>query len=274
MKIVNALPKKTDLAKDIEILEEQVVLKVNSAEKGVPNGVATLNSDGKVPEEQLDIQADQVMMASGESVEEIFATLADEGLAVQLMVDEDNNTILTEYGEEIESTTLFGWKIADTLIEDYNTKFQTTTGRYLGLTVDSSTYVMTFSLLNQNQEVLDSKTIDLPLESMVVNATCSGTTLTLTLQNGNKVNVDVSSIVSGLVPTSRKIAGLDLVDDIATAELQQVLGISGTNSILARLVVLENSIKVIDNIIIPRLQALEMTAESSILMDTPYEVVD
>lgn len=71
-------------------------------------------------------------------------------------------------------------------------------GNKVLLSIDSN-YVMTLQLLNKNNEVLSTGTIDLPIESMIVNASYSNGILTLTLQNGQTLNVDISDIVSGLV---------------------------------------------------------------------------
>lgn len=99
----------------------------------------------------------------------------------------------------------------------------TEAGYSLALSIDRN-YVMTISLKNKAGEVLDSKHIDFPIESMVVNATYKNGVVTFTLQNGNVLDVDISDLVRGLVPTSRKIAGVDLEDDITAEELKTALG--------------------------------------------------
>lgn len=100
------------------------------------------------------------------------------------------------------------------------------TGYELGLSIDNSTYVMTVQLKNANGDVLSEKTIDFPIESMVVNATYKDGTITLVLKNGETVTVEVSSLVSGLVNDTLTIAGIDLKDNITADELKQALGIN------------------------------------------------
>lgn len=91
-------------------------------------------------------------------------------------------------------------------------------GYSLALSIDSN-YIMTISLKNKAGEILDSKNIDFPVESMIVNATYANGVVTFTLQNGNVLDVDISDLVRGLVPTTRTIAGIDLEDDITAEEL-------------------------------------------------------
>ena len=149
--------------------------------------------------------ANNVIMESGDSVEDIIGTLKND-------YDNQFSQVNVKFDE------------ADDKFNQMIIKFDNEVGAKLGLSIDPQTYVMTISLISANNTVLDTKTVDLPLETMVVNASCSGTTLTLTLQNGTTVDVNVSSIVSGLVPTSRKIAGIDLADDITVEELKRATG--------------------------------------------------
>ncbi len=100
----------------------------------------------------------------------------------------------------------------------------TEAGYSLELMIDSN-YVMTISLKNKLGTVLSSKNIDFPIESMVVNATYENGKITLTLQNGNTLDIDIFDMVKGLVPTNRTIAGIDLEDDITKEELKNALGI-------------------------------------------------
>lgn len=73
------------------------------------------------------------------------------------------------------------------------------TGAVVELDIDTTSYLMTLNLKNANGEVLSSDTIDFPLETMVVNASYKKGTLTLVLKNGNTLDIDISSIIDGLV---------------------------------------------------------------------------
>lgn len=71
----------------------------------------------------------------------------------------------------------------------------------LSLTINSSTFVMTVQLKDQdNNDLGTAQTIDLPLESVVVGGSYDDATkkVVLTLQNGNIVEFSVADLVAGL----------------------------------------------------------------------------
>ena len=71
----------------------------------------------------------------------------------------------------------------------------------LEFAVDNSTFVLTATLKNAKGEILGTaQTVDLPLESVVVDGSYDNESkkLVLTLQNGNKVNIPVSDLINGL----------------------------------------------------------------------------
>lgn len=86
------------------------------------------------------------------------------------------------------------------------------------LTIDSSTYVLTGQLKDQNGNNLGTaQVIDLPLESMVVSGSYDDTTksVILTLNNGQTITFSVADLVSGLQTeiTENNKLDSDLVDD-------------------------------------------------------------
>lgn len=96
-------------------------------------------------------------------------------------------------------------------------------------------YVLHIALVNDKGQEVSSGEVDFPIEGLITNATYKDKTLTLTLQNGNKLNIDISDIISGLVPDSRKINGKDLSEDISlTASDLNVYGKSETDSKVAK----------------------------------------
>ena len=93
----------------------------------------------------------------------------------------------------------------------------TNTGSTIELTINNSTYVMTLNLKNASGTTISTQSIDLPLETMVVNGSYDSTNkkVILTLQNGNTVDFSVADLVSGLqseITSSNKLSS-DLVDD-------------------------------------------------------------
>lgn len=71
----------------------------------------------------------------------------------------------------------------------------------LEITEDSSLFKYTFTLKDSKGNTLSTKTIDLPLEELVVNGSYNNVTksIVLTLKNGNSVDIPVGDLVEGLV---------------------------------------------------------------------------
>lgn len=95
-------------------------------------------------------------------------------------------------------------------------------GANLTLSINSSTYVVTAQLKDQDGNNLGTpQTIDLPLESVVVSGSYDAETkkIILTLQSGSTVEFSVADLVSGLqseITSSNKL-NADLVDDSTSA---------------------------------------------------------
>lgn len=91
-------------------------------------------------------------------------------------------------------------------------------GASLSLTINSSTFVVTAQLKDQDGGNLGSaQTIDFPLESVVVNGSYDSVNkkIVLTLENGNTIDIPVGDLVAGLqseITVDNKLAS-DLVDD-------------------------------------------------------------
>ena len=104
-------------------------------------------------------------------------------------------------------------------------------GSNISLEIDNSNYVMTAKLLDSDGKVISTSSVDLPLESMVVNGSYNNTTkkVVLTLQNGNTVEFSVADLVSGLVNTEELNAVRDLIPtNYVTTNTEQA--ISGSKS--------------------------------------------
>lgn len=96
-------------------------------------------------------------------------------------------------------------------------ELKTNTGSSIDLSIDNNTYVMTLSLKNSAGNILNTQTVDLPLETMVVGGSYDNVNkkIILTLKNGNTIDIPVSDLISGLqseITPSNKLSS-DLVDD-------------------------------------------------------------
>lgn len=90
-------------------------------------------------------------------------------------------------------------------------------GYSIDLTLNSQDYKLTATLKDQDGTILNSKMVDLPLETVVVSGRYDSTNraIVLTLQNGNSIDVPVGDLVNGLqsqITSSNKLSA-DLVDD-------------------------------------------------------------
>lgn len=95
-------------------------------------------------------------------------------------------------------------------------------GASLVFSVDSTTYVLTATLKDQDGNTLGTaQTVDLPLESVVVNGSYDATNkkIVLTLQSGSTIDIPVADLVAGLQSeiTSTNKLDADLVDDSTAA---------------------------------------------------------
>ena len=77
-------------------------------------------------------------------------------------------------------------------------------GYNLEVSIDNSTYVMTLLLKDKNNNTLATRTVDLPLETMVVSGSYNNSTkkIVLTLQSGQSVEFSVADLVVGLLRCS------------------------------------------------------------------------
>lgn len=95
-------------------------------------------------------------------------------------------------------------------------------GATLSLSIDSTTYVLTATLKDQDGNTLGTaQTIDLPIESVVVDGEYDNTTkeVVLELVSGSEIRFSVADLVSGLQSeiTSENPLNADLVDDTTSA---------------------------------------------------------
>lgn len=98
-----------------------------------------------------------------------------------------------------------------------NYQLKTSTGSLISMEINSSNYVVTVNLKNSAGTVLSTASVDLPLETVVVDGHYDNTTkkVILTLKNGSTIEFSVADLVAGLQTeiTSANKLDSDLVDD-------------------------------------------------------------
>lgn len=90
-------------------------------------------------------------------------------------------------------------------------------GASIDLSLDTTDYKLTLTLKDQDGTTLNSKVVDFPIESVVVNGSYDSVNqkIVLTLQNGNTIDIPVGALIAGLqteITSSNKLDA-DLVDD-------------------------------------------------------------
>ncbi len=83
-----------------------------------------------------------------------------------------------------------------------NNKMKANIGYRLNLELNTTTYVITPKLYDIDGNLISTgDSVDLPMESVVVNGSYDSTNkkIVLTLKNGNTIDVPVSDLISGLV---------------------------------------------------------------------------
>lgn len=94
-------------------------------------------------------------------------------------------------------------------------------GKTIDLSLNETDYKLTLSLKDQDGTTLNTKTVDFPIESVVVGGSYDSTNekIVLTLQNGTTIDVPVGDLIAGLQSeiTSENPLDSDLVDDTTSA---------------------------------------------------------
>lgn len=87
-------------------------------------------------------------------------------------------------------------------------QLQANSGNKINVTFDTNTYTLTTTLLNSNNISLSSSSVNLPLESMIINASYDADTksLILTLHNGETLTISIADLVSGLIGDNEVIS--------------------------------------------------------------------
>lgn len=233
------IPLTQEITKDLSSfkMEAQIVFKDKDVKYSdiraiaVKRNLGTTIIDGNKPsgfDEEIVLEVlkgDIGVVITDEHTQELIQTVAD--MYDELNQNKANKTELIELDDkkadktELEDAvnTINQNKADKTEVE----ALDDSKGDNLALDIDATNYILTMKL-RSGSTVLDSKSIDLPLESMVVDVTYDKTTktLTFTLQNGTTVECNISDIVSGLVTQAAFDAFTDQMTDLLSTK-QDVL---------------------------------------------------
>lgn len=165
--------------------------------------ICTTNDNGVIKIKSIIVTISTLAWVYSELVQESSGTIVNVNNIAQTSIDFDS-----------DPQTQIDTKVDKNVSDLVNYTLSTGVGSKLSLSVNTTNYLMTVSLLNSEDTVLSTQTVDLPLESMVVGASYADGILTLSLQNGQTLNVNISDIVDGLVPESRTINGKPLSSNI------------------------------------------------------------
>lgn len=126
----------------------------------------------------------------------------------------DNNDV------DIMAENVIYAEIPSEIIEEMQediAELQLESGASVVLSVNTTTYVLTLQLKNAAETVVSTTTVDLPLESVVVNGRYDSVNkkLILVLENGTEIEIPISDLINGLQEeiTSENKLDSDLVDD-------------------------------------------------------------
>ena len=104
-------------------------------------------------------------------------------------------------------------------------------GHKLNVSMDTTDYVLTLKLLDKNENVIDIKSVDLPLEELVISGSYDATNkkIVLTLKSGQTIEIPVTNLLAGLVNAKRQVGSNDLSDDITPTQLfNDIKDLTGT----------------------------------------------
>lgn len=142
------------------------------------------------------------------------ALTAEQLAAVNSGIDAEAMTVIEESLTDIQTLVIDNLPVDPSTHETQNLLYASS----IDVTIDNSTYVVTFQLKDQKgNNIGSSKTIDLPIESLVMSVAYNDVTkkIIITLQNGTTTEIPVADLTAGLQPTidaDHKV-NADYIDD-------------------------------------------------------------
>lgn len=190
--VVNAVNMSRPTPTEVEQLQSQITHNANNIE-GIQGDIAGIN------QELVGINGE--LLGINRDIDDIKAEQTEQNTKIQKNTDDivEINQNINEIDSHINAIN----EDIDNLEQDLtNYSLITETGSQINLNVNNTNYQITATLKDKNGNVIyTSNAIDLPIESMIVNASYDKTTkeIVLTLQNGNTLRISIADLVSGLV---------------------------------------------------------------------------
>lgn len=141
---------------------------------------------------------------------QILAAISDKNE----QIDTNAENILTvvnrlndvEAGQEILDQRITDVETGQNLLGNRIDVLQDTMVTQIYAYVNPSNYILSIELLDNDANRISTTSVDLPLESMVVNGAYDDTNqkIVLTLQNGNTIDIPVGDLVDGLISSTEK----------------------------------------------------------------------
>jgi len=142
------------------------------------------------------------------------ALTAEQLKAVNSGITAESMTVISEALSDVQTLVIDNLPVDPDTHETQNLLYASS----IDVTIDNSTYVVTFQLKDQKGANIGSaKTIDLPIESLVMSVAYNDDTkkIIITLQNGTTTEIPVADLTAGLQPTidaDHKV-NADYIDD-------------------------------------------------------------
>lgn len=216
-----------DIADTFDGRLTQAELDASDAKNTVDSHVLDYNNPHQVTASQVGLgnvdntaDLDKPISTAAQSALDLKANLTDIGNAT--LTIQKNGTAVDSFTANASVDKTINITVP-TQASDVNALPDTTKyGASLSLTINSSTFVITAQLKDQDNNNLGSaQTIDLPLESVVVSGSYDSDTkeVVLVLESGSEIRFSVADLVSGLQSeiTADNMLDADLVDDSTAA---------------------------------------------------------
>lgn len=181
--------------------------------------IETYATKTEIPTKISQLEQDVELGVSEEDVMDIIENNAEQtntldvGTSATFNPESDKQIPTSKAVAEMVTDAVDNFKTDE--FEPFKQEVETELGYTIDLSINSSTYVLTLNLKNKEGTTISTGTVDLPLETMVISARYADGKLYLTTKDGNELEgIDISNIVSGLVPNTRTVNGKALSSDI------------------------------------------------------------